>query len=64
MATARAKSQRQGKQGGEPVTRVIRVSVSPDTWRKLRVQAAERDQPMTAFLGAILEREAGTRGDR
>jgi len=41
------------------VTRVIRVSVSPDTWRRLRVQAAEQDQPMTAFLGAILEREAG-----
>ncbi len=64
MSTTQAASQRRGKQAGEPVTRVIRVSVSPDTWRKLRVQAAERDQPMTAFLGAILEREAGTRGDR
>jgi hypothetical protein len=59
MTTTRAASQRKGKQGGEPVTRVIRVSVSPDTWRRLRVQAAEQDQPMTAFLGAILEREAG-----
>ncbi len=60
MTTTQAKSQPKGKQGGEPVTRVIRVSVSPDTWRRLRVQAAEQDQPMTAFLGAILEREAGT----
>jgi hypothetical protein len=42
------------------VTRVIRASVSPDTWRRLRVRAAERDQPMTEYIGAILECEAHT----
>ncbi|HWX44815.1 MAG TPA: hypothetical protein VNY52_05795 [Solirubrobacteraceae bacterium] len=47
-----------GGQDHEPVTRVIRASVAPATWRRLRVRAAERDQPMTEYIGAILEREA------
>lgn len=44
------------------MTRVIRASVSPDTWRRLRVRAAEQDQPMTEYVGAILEREARSEG--
>ncbi len=58
MTTTQEASQPNGGQDHEPVTRVIRASVSPATWRRLRVRAAEQDQPMTEYVGAILEREA------
>ena len=44
--------------GSEPVTKMVRVTLTAEQWRRLRVKAAERDESMTRLLGAILAREA------
>ncbi len=48
-------------QGGG-VTKLIRVTLTEDQWRRLRVKAAEEDVSMTRLLGAILAGEADKRG--
>lgn len=40
------------------VTKVIRVTLSEDGWRRLRLRAADQDLSMTRLLGSILEAEA------
>lgn len=49
--------------GSEPVTKMVRVTLTTEQWRRLRVKAAEQDESMTRLLGAILAREAGQGGD-
>lgn len=44
------------------MSRVIRVNVSPATWRQLRMRAIEEDTSLSDLLGAVLEREAMKRG--
>jgi predicted DNA-binding ribbon-helix-helix protein len=40
---------------------MVRVTLSAETWRKLRLLAAEQDVSMTRLVGSILQREAGER---
>jgi hypothetical protein len=51
------------QKGSEPVTKMVRVTLTAEQWRRLRVKAAERDESMTRLLGAILACEAGKGGD-
>ncbi len=51
------------QKGSEPVTKMVRVTLTAEQWRRLRVKAAQRDESMTRLLGAILAREAGKGGD-
>ena len=37
--------------------KMIRLTLTPDEWRKLRVWAAERDTSMQAIVGEIVRRE-------
>lgn len=46
------------QKGGEPVTKVVRVTLTAERWRELRVRAAEQDMSMTRLLGLMLERDA------
>lgn len=57
MTTARTAGTREGTDT-VATGRVIRVNVSPADWRTLRVRAAERDEPMSDLVGALLAREA------
>lgn len=50
-------------EGSEPVTKMVRVTLTADQWRRLRIKAAEQDESMTRLLGAILAREAEEKGD-
>ena len=47
----------------EPATKMLRVTLTAEQWRRLRVKAAEQDESMTRFVGAILAREAGEGDD-
>jgi hypothetical protein len=49
--------------GSESVTKMVRVTLTAEQWRRLRIKAAEQDKSMTRLLGAILAREAGQGGD-
>jgi hypothetical protein len=51
------------QKGLEPVTKMVRVTLTAEQWRRLRIKAAEQDESMTRLLGAILAREAGKGGD-
>ena len=59
--TAKAAASKQ--KGSEPVTKMVRVTLTAEQWRRLRIKAAEQDESMTRLLGAILAREAGKGGD-
>jgi hypothetical protein len=50
-----------GQASSEQVTKMVRLTLSADEWKRLRVKAAEQDESMTRFLGAILAREAASR---
>jgi hypothetical protein len=43
--------------GGDPNVKMIRLSLTPEEWRKLRVWAAEDDTSMQAIVVGILRRE-------
>ena len=43
--------------GGDPNVKMMRLSLTPEEWRKLRVWAAEEDTSMQAIVGGILRRE-------
>jgi plasmid stability protein len=43
--------------GGDPNAKMMRLSLTPEEWRKLRVWAAEADASVEAIVGAILRRE-------
>ena len=42
---------------------MVRVTLTAEQWRRLRIKAAEQDESMTRLLGAILSREATKGGD-
>ena len=42
---------------GDPNVKTIRLSLTPQEWRKLRVWAAEQDTSMQAVVSKILRRE-------
>lgn len=42
---------------------MVRVTLTAEQWRRLRIRAAEQDESMTKLLGAILAHEADTGGD-
>lgn len=42
---------------------MVRVTLTDEQWRRLRVKAAEQDASMTRFIGTILARETGEGGD-
>lgn len=50
-----------GSDDTKRTSRVIRVNVSPATWRQLRMRAIEEDTSLSDLLGAVLEREAKKR---
>jgi hypothetical protein len=52
------------QEGSEPVTKMVRVTLTAEQWRRLRIKAAEQDESMTRLLGAILAREAGNGGNK
>jgi len=43
--------------GGDPNVKMMRVTLTPDEWRKLRVWAAEEDTSMQAIVGELVRRE-------
>ncbi|HXB63481.1 MAG TPA: hypothetical protein VNV42_01265 [Solirubrobacteraceae bacterium] len=45
------------------MTKMVRVTLTAEQWRRLRIKAAEQDESMTRLLGVILAREAGKGGD-
>jgi hypothetical protein len=59
--TSKAPASKQ--KGSEPVTKMVRVTLTAEQWRQLRIKAAERDESMTRLLGAILAREADEGSD-
>jgi hypothetical protein len=44
-------------QAGDPNVKMMRMTLTPDEWRKLRVWAAEEDTSMQAIVGKIVRRE-------
>jgi hypothetical protein len=51
------------QKGSESVTKMVRVTLTAEQWRRLRIKAAEQDESMTRLLGTILAREATKGGD-
>ena len=43
--------------GGDPNVKMIRLTLTPEEWRKLRVWAAEEDTSMQQVVGEIVRRE-------
>jgi len=43
-------------QGGDPNVKTMRLSLTPEEWRKLRVWAAEEDTSMQSVVSEILRR--------
>ncbi len=43
--------------GGDPNVKVVRMALTPEEWRKLRVWAAEEDTSMQAIVARIVRRE-------
>ncbi len=42
---------------GEPVAKMLRLILTADEWRSLRVMAAEGDTSMQALVAAMVQRE-------
>ena len=42
------------QQQGEPVTKVIRVTLPAEAWRQLRLKAADQDTSMTKLVASLL----------
>jgi hypothetical protein len=58
-----SKATKPKQNGSEPVTKMVRVTLTAEQWRRLRIKAAEQDESMTRLLAAILAREADKGGD-
>jgi len=58
-----SKAAKPNQEGSESVTKMVRVTLTAEQWRRLRIKAAEQDESMTRLLGAILAREATKGGD-
>ena len=43
--------------GGDPNVKMMRLTLTTDEWRKLRVWAAEEDSSMQQVVGEIVRRE-------
>jgi hypothetical protein len=43
--------------GGDPNVKMMRLTLTPEEWRKLRVWAAEENTSMQAIVGEIVRRE-------
>ena len=43
--------------GGDPNVKTIRLSLTPEEWRKLRLWAAEEDASTQAVVGKLVRRE-------
>ncbi len=50
--------------GGDPNAKMLRVTLTPDEWRKLRVWAAEDDTSVQAIVGEIVRRELDRKPSR
>jgi hypothetical protein len=50
--------------GGDPHVKMMRVALTPEEWRQLRVWAAEEDTSMQAILATIVRRELAGRPRR
>lgn len=59
MATERGRAPRPPR--GDPSVKMIRLALTPDEWRKLRVWAAEQDTGMQQVVGEIVRRELAKR---
>lgn len=46
---------------GEPVAKMLRLILTPEEWRSLRVMAAEGDTSMQALVAAMVRREVMNR---
>ncbi len=46
---------------GEPVAKMLRLILTADEWRSLRVMAAEGDTSMQALVAAMVQREVMNR---
>lgn len=53
-----------GRAGGDPNVKVMRLTLTPGEWRKLRVWAAEDDTSMQQVVGEIVRRELASRPSR
>ncbi len=63
MSTGEGRSPR--PKGGDPNVKTMRVALTPEEWRKLRVWAAEADTSMQAIVAEVVRRElAGKPGRR
>jgi len=49
---------------GDPNVKMMRLSLTPEEWRKLRVWAAEDDTSMQAIVVAIVRRELDSKPSR
>jgi len=47
--------------GGEPVAKMLRLILTAEEWRSLRVMAAEGDTSMQALVAAMVQREVMNR---
>jgi hypothetical protein len=50
--------------GGDPNVKMMRLKLTADEWRKLRVWAAEDDTSMQQVLGEIVRRELAGKPSR
>ena len=50
--------------GGDPNVKMMRLTLTPDEWRKLRVWAAEDDTSMQQIVGEIVRRELARKPGR
>ena len=51
-------------EGRDPNVKVMRLTLTPGEWRKLRVWAAEDDTSMQQVVGEIVRRELASRPSR
>jgi len=49
---------------GDPNVKMIRLDLSPEEWRKLRIWAAEDDSSMQEIVGTLVRRELAPRPNR
>jgi hypothetical protein len=49
---------------GDPSVKMMRLTLNPEEWRKLRVWAAEEDTSMQAIVGETMRRELAGRPGR
>jgi hypothetical protein len=50
--------------GGDPNVKMMRLSLSPEEWRKLRMWAAEEDTSMQTVVRDLLRRELAAKPRR